>query len=193
MGRLLLVRHGESEGNASRRFTSSELDPLSPAGCAQAERAAEFLRARFAPARIVSSPFTRAQQTAAIIASGLALSIEIEPALREQFLGSLHGRPYDEALRSPGYDSLPRWEWRPPDGETLIEVQARAVPALLAIARASVGRDVVVTSHAGTISSCWAHVEGSWLHVPPVPNCSVLLLEHDGAQFGEPELLSISS
>jgi broad specificity phosphatase PhoE len=160
---LLLVRHGESQGNARRRFTDSEFDPLSPAGREQAERVAAFLRARFSPV--------------------------LEPALREQFLGALHGQPYDAALKTPGYESLPRWEWRPPGGETLVEVQTRAVRALLAVARASIGKDVVVTSHAGTISSCWAHVEGSWLHVPPVPNCSVVLVEHDGAEFGEPELL----
>ena len=193
MGRLLLVRHGESQGNASRRFTDSEFDPLSPAGREQAERAAAFLRARFAPVRIVSSPFTRAQQTAEIIASGLALPIEIEPALREQFLGALHGQPYDAARATPGYESLARWEWRPPGGETLVEVQTRAVPALLAIARASIGMDVVVTSHAGTIQACWAHVDGGWLHVPHVPNCGVVLVEHDGAELGEPELLSASS
>ena len=77
MGRLLLVRHGESEGNALRRFTDSELVPLTQRGREQAERAAALLRARFAPARIVSSPFTRAQQTAEIIASALVLPIEI--------------------------------------------------------------------------------------------------------------------
>jgi hypothetical protein len=54
MGRLLLVRHGESEGNASRRFTESDLVPLTPAGREQAERTAAFLRERFAAVRIVS-------------------------------------------------------------------------------------------------------------------------------------------
>jgi broad specificity phosphatase PhoE len=72
-------------------------------------------------------------------------------------------------------------------------VQLRAVPALLAIARASIGQDIVVASHAGTIQSCWAHVEGGWEAVPYVPNCSVVLVEHDGTEFGEPELLAISS
>ncbi len=189
MGRLLLVRHGESQANALRRFTESDQNPLSPAGREQAGRAAAFLRARFAPMRIISSPFTRAQETAEIIASSLAMPIDLEPAVREQFLGTLHGQPYDAALSAPGFESLPRWQWRPPGGETLLEVQARAVPALLAIARATVGMDVVVTSHSGTIQAFWAHVEGSWEAVPPVPNCSVVLVEHDGAQFAEPELL----
>ena len=193
MGRLLLVRHGESEGNALRRFTESDLVPLTPAGREQAERAAAFLRARFAPVRVVSSPFTRARQTAEIIASALAVPVELEAALREQFLGALHGQSYDAAPATPGYESLARWEWRPPGGETLLEVQARAVPALLAIARASLGRDVVVTSHAGTIQAVWAHVEGGWQDVPYVPNGSVVVVEHDGAELGEPELLLPSS
>ncbi|MEX2208969.1 MAG: histidine phosphatase family protein [Myxococcota bacterium] len=195
MGRLLLVRHGESQANALRRFTESELNPLSPVGREQAARTATLLRERFAPVRIVSSPFARARETAAIIASalGFAQPIEVEPAVREQSLGALHGQPFEAALRTPGFDSLVRWEWRPPGGETLLEVQTRAVPALRAIARSSLGRDVIVTSHSGTISAFWAHVEGSWLHVPPVPNCSVVLVEHDGSEFGEPELLLPSS
>ncbi len=137
----------------------------------------------------MSSPFARAHETAEIIAARLGLPIEVEPALREQHLGELHGQPYDAAVKTPGYGTLVRWEWRPPGGETLVEVQARAVPALLALARASVGRDVVVTSHSGTIQSLCAHVEGSWESVQPVPNCSVVLLEHDGAEFGEPRIL----
>jgi probable phosphoglycerate mutase len=195
MGRLLLVRHGESAANALRRFTESDANPLSPLGRVQAARTGTLLRERFAPVRIVSSPFARARQTAEIIASalGFALPIEVEPSVREQHLGELHGQPFDAALRTPGFDSLSRWEWRPPGGETLIEVQTRAVPALRAIARSSLGRDVVVTSHSGTIQAFWAHVEGSWEGVPPVPNCSVVLVEHDGAEFGEPELLSLSS
>lgn len=195
MGRLLLVRHGESQANASRRFTESDLNPLSLVGREQAARTATLLRERFAPVRIVSSPFARARETAAILSSalGFAEPIEFEPALREQHLGELHGQPFDAALRTPGFDSLSRWEWRPPGGETLLEVQARAVPALRAIARASLGRDVIVTSHSGTIQSFWAHVAGSWEGVPPVPNCSVVLVEHDGTEFGEPELLLAAS
>ncbi len=151
------------------------------------------LRARFAPVGIVSSPFTRAHQTAEIIASTLELPIEIEPEVREQFLGELHGQPYDAALATPGFETLPRWEWRPPAGETLLEVQRRAVGALLRIAGEWVGADVVVTSHAGTIQSCWAHVARDWQAAPHVPNCGVVVIEHDGRELARPELLLASS
>jgi len=192
VGRLLLVRHGESEGNALRRYTESDRVPLTPAGREQAARAAAFLQAEFAPARIVSSPFTRAHQTAEIIAATLRLPIELEPELREQFLGELHGQPYDAALATPGYDSLPRWEWRPPAGETLVEVRERASRALLALAGEARQRDVVVVSHAGTIQSCWAHIEDSWESVPYIPNCSIVRVALDAAGFGVPELLTPS-
>ncbi len=164
--------------------------PLTPAGREQAARTAAFLRAGFAPGRLVSSPFARAQQTAEIIAEALALPIELEPDLREQHLGELHGQPYDAALATPGYDVLPRWEWRPPSGETLVEVRVRAARALESIARAAVGGDVVVVSHAGTIQSCWAHVEGSWEGVPHIPNCSVVRIAVAPGGFGAPELLT---
>jgi probable phosphoglycerate mutase len=189
VGRLLLVRHGESQANSRRRFTESDRNPLSALGREQAERTAAFLRAKFAPLRIVSSPFARARETAEIIASAIPVPIELESALREQSLGLLHGQPYESALTAPGYDTLARWLWRPPEGETLVEVQTRAVPAFTAIARASRGTDIVITSHSGTIQSLWAHIEGSWESVPPVPNCSVVLVEHDGVEFGAPELL----
>lgn len=189
MGRLLLVRHGESEGNALRRFTDSDRVPLTPAGREQAERVAAFLRAHFEPARIVSSPFTRAWQTAEIIATTLALTIEVEPDLREQFLGALHGQSYDAALVTPGYDTLPRWDWRPPEGETLAEVRVCATSVLATIARASSGLDVVAVSHAGTIQSAWAEVEGSWESVPPIPNGSIVRIDYDASGFCEPTLL----
>jgi broad specificity phosphatase PhoE len=186
---LLLVRHGESEGNALRRFTESDRVPLTPAGREQAARAAAFLRAHFEPARIVSSPFTRAWQTAGIIAASLALPLEVEPDLREQFLGALHGQSYDAALSTPGYDTLPRWDWRPPEGETLAEVRVRAARLIATIARASLGRDVVAVSHAGTIQSVWAEVEGSWEGVPPIPNGSIVRIAVGASGYGEPTLL----
>jgi probable phosphoglycerate mutase len=188
VGRLWLVRHGESEGNARGRFTENDSVPLTAAGREQAQRTAAFLRPLVRAPRLVSSPFARALQTAEILAAQLDCAIELEHELREQSLGRLHGQPYEAALATPGYDAQPRWAWRPPEGETLVEVQARAARALAALARVSVGSDVLVVSHAGTIQSCWAHVDGSW-EACPTPNCAVVRVAHDGVEFGEPELV----
>src|SRR5271170_6281755 len=96
-GRLILVRHGESEGNRDRIFTTSPSIGLTDAGREQARAAAERIAAKFKPRIIVSSPYVRAQQTAEIIAARLELPIVIEPNLHERRFGDLRGKPYDAA------------------------------------------------------------------------------------------------
>ena len=52
MARLVLVRHGESEGNRDRLFTRTPAVPLTELGREQAQRAGEVIRDRFAPTRL---------------------------------------------------------------------------------------------------------------------------------------------
>jgi broad specificity phosphatase PhoE len=88
--RVLLVRHGESEGNASG-IIQGRLDyGLTAAGRAQAECVADYLAAQ-GVTRIVSSPLLRAHQTAEIIAARLGLPIEPDPRLQEYDIGAISG------------------------------------------------------------------------------------------------------
>jgi broad specificity phosphatase PhoE len=190
-GRLILVRHGESEGNATRTFTHSPEVPLTDPGREQARRSGEVLRDRFQVVRLISSPFRRAHQTAEIISAVLSLPIEVEEDVREQHLGELHGQPYESALASPGFSDLPVWEWRPPGGETLCEVRDRAVPVIERVARAHPTNDVAVVCHGGTIVALWSHVAASWEKTLPVRNGDLLVVRHDGERFSEPELLAL--
>ena len=86
---MILVRHGQSAWNviyAKTRVDPDLPDPgLTDEGRRQAAFAAERLRAH-APRRILASPYTRALETAAIIAAALGLGVEVEPLVRE------HGR-----------------------------------------------------------------------------------------------------
>ncbi len=141
------------------------------------------MRANYDVVRVVSSPFRRARQTAEIVATPLGLSVEIETEIREQNLGDLHGQPYEAAAASKDFDPERRWEWRPPQGETLLEVQARAIAALRPYLASHAEDDVAVVSHAGTIFSIWAHVLEDWQQVRGIPNASVLAVRHDGERF----------
>jgi probable phosphoglycerate mutase len=190
-GRIILVRHGESEGNATRTFTHSPEVPLTDSGREQARRSGEILRDRFRPVRLISSPFRRAHQTAEIIGEVLSLPVEIEQDVREQHLGDLHGKPYEAAYESPGLADNPVWEWRPPRGETLREVRARAAPVIEQVIRAHPDEDVVVVCHGGTMAALWAHVAGAWEKALPVRNGDLLVLPHDGERFRQPELLAL--
>jgi broad specificity phosphatase PhoE len=93
VGRLLLVRHAESEGNRDRVFTRTPEVGLTERGHEQARRVGEWLRARYEPAQLVSSPYRRARQTAAEIATSTALDVHVEEDLRERSYGHLAGQP----------------------------------------------------------------------------------------------------
>jgi len=88
--RLLLVRHGESEGNANRVFQGRTDYGLTPLGRLQAERTAEALRGAGVTA-LVTSPLRRAAETAAIIGTGLGLEARVDEALLEYDVGALSG------------------------------------------------------------------------------------------------------
>jgi len=186
MGRLLLIRHAESEGNRDRVFTATPEVGLTEAGADQARRAAGRIQRDYAPVRIVSSPFRRARQTAAILAEALALPVSVEADLRERCYGSLAGQPYSSARGGGDYDPANYWNWCPPNGgETLVTVAARAGAVLDALRDTAPDDDVVVVSHGAVMLALWRHVTGNWHMGRVVGNTGIMVVEHrDGAYLG---------
>ena len=183
MGRLVLIRHGESEGNRDRIFTHTPEVPLTDAGHAQVRAAAEWVAERYRPVAVVSSPFLRARQTAAILAERLALAVRVEEELREQSFGELAGQPYAALRDSSDYDPARYWLWRPPGGETLLEVAARAGAALDRVAAGAAGNDVVVVSHGGVMMALWWHVTGEWRTGKVARNAGLVVVEHEAGRW----------
>src|SRR5690606_1895871 len=103
---ILLVRHGESVGNALGQMQGHQDFPPSERGRAQARTLGHWLCER-APAWDVAytSPLARARQTAEILAevSGRAAAI-VEPALAEIRAGELEGLTREDMIeRHPGF------------------------------------------------------------------------------------------
>lgn len=190
--RLLLVRHGESEGNFEKRFSPDPHIELTERGVAQAREAGRLIRARFAPIAVVSSPFRRAQRTARLIADeiGVASGIRTEHDLRERDIGELAGRPYHWMREHPAFRPDRFWEWRPEGGESLVDVQRRAAPVLERLLETAEG-DVIVVSHGGVMLALCAHVEGDWRRPKVAHNCEVIVVERGASGLGlrstEPE------
>ncbi len=176
MGRLILIRHAESEGNRAQCFTPHPEIPLTDVGRTQARNAATVLAARFAPARIVSSPYLRARQTADILAAHLGLTVEVLHDLRERSYGELAGTPYSSPR--PGYDPARYWTWRPPGGETLDEVVVRAGAALDGLVAAAPDDEIVVVSHGAVMMALERHVRGAWGPGRVVRNAGMLVADH---------------
>src|SRR3982751_4310312 len=94
--RVLLIRHGQSEGNAEQRFGGHTATPLSRRGRRQAEATARALADEKITA-IYSSDLLRAVETADALAMALNLSVENSGAFRERSVGVMEGLTFEEA------------------------------------------------------------------------------------------------
>ena len=190
MGRLLLVRHGESEGNVTRVFTTTPLTlPLTPLGREQARDAAAVIRKVAHPRIVIASPYVRARDTGEIIAKELGLPFEIRAGLHERETGQFAGRPYEAILEADGYDPARPWVWIPPGGESYEHVRNRVGPILDEIVARFPDDDVAVVSHGGVMVAMWAHMTGRWEDAPIPANCAIVLAEHRQGKYLQPYLL----
>ena len=118
------LRHGETDWNA-RGLSQGNVDiPLNAVGLAQAHAAAATLRHR-GIAAIVSSPLSRAYDTATIAADALGLTVETDDDLREVSFGVKEGQPQTEWFAD--------WilgTYMPDGAETFAELRQRAVAAV---------------------------------------------------------------
>lgn len=158
MPTILLVRHGETDWNRSGQIMGEQPVPLNQNGEAQVKRLASFLKSRSIHV-LYSSPVARALQTAEILASVLQVPVTADQGLTEINVGEWEGRYWkdltDEFARQQFY-TRPE-EARPPGGETLREVQARAVVVVeRARARETVDQ-LLFVSHADVVRAILAH------------------------------------
>jgi broad specificity phosphatase PhoE len=173
MTTMLLVRHGQSEWNATGRWQGQADPGLSELGRRQAQVASSRLGAIDV---IVSSPLVRAAHTAEIISSALGVGpVMVDGGLMERDSGPWSGLTRNEIeQRWPGW--LASGE-RPPEFELDDPLVARVRDALDRIENDYRGAEVLVVAHGGVIRSVERHhgVEGS-----PVPNLGGRWLTHHG-------------
>src|SRR5258708_15060237 len=129
MGKLIMVRNAESEGNRDRRLITRPDIPITELGRKQAQEAAERIGRMFRREAIIASPYLRARQTAEIIAEPLGLPVEVVDDLHERDLGALKGESYDVlrelVRRDPAYDPKQGGLWRPESGQSYEDVRRR--------------------------------------------------------------------
>ena len=162
--RLLLVRHGETDGNAAGRAQGRRDVALNATGRRQASARAETLRAR-PLAAVVASPSTRCVETATAIAAPHGLTVRTDARLQELDQGTLDGLTMEE-MRAEAADFLRRWriedptDLRMPGGETLGEAQARMVDACRDVARLFPDTEVAIVSHNLALKALLCHALG---------------------------------
>ena len=88
MGKLYFVRHGESEWNTIGRICGATDIPLTDRGREMArDTAREIVKEGIKVDRIISSPLSRAYETATIIGSVLGVDVKKDDRIKEQNFG----------------------------------------------------------------------------------------------------------
>jgi 2,3-bisphosphoglycerate-dependent phosphoglycerate mutase len=169
MGKLVLVRHGQSQWNLENRFTGWVDVPITEKGGQEAVRAGRELKGlRFDVA--FTSLLLRAQQTLDIILkeSGQApLPIHRDVALNERHYGDLQGLDKAETAKKYGDAQVHVWrrsfDVRPPgkEGESLKDTAARTLPYFqrLILPAAAQGKNVLVAAHGNSLRAILMDLE----------------------------------
>jgi broad specificity phosphatase PhoE len=191
---VLLVRHGQSEWNAVRRWQGSADIALTDLGRAQADELGRALAAGDDAATgatfvaVWTSDLQRASETAGIIAAHLGMAtVHVDRRLREAHAGSWQGLTADEIERGwPGYLAHHR---RPADFERAEDVVARAMAICSAMLASltdgdvscdrDAGRHIIAVTHSGLIRSLCRHLGAADDRVPNLGG--IWIHAHDGA------------
>lgn len=153
---LYVVRHGETDWNAERRYQGQADIPMNGTGRAQAKRngqALADLKLDMDGLNFVASPLGRARQTMEIIREQLGLApddYQTDPRLKELSYGTWQGVLQSELPeRDPdgvAHRKTDPFQWRPDRGESYADLCTRTAQWL-----SDVTGDTVVAAHGGTI------------------------------------------
>jgi len=153
MTRLILVRHGEAEGNIERRFHGHYDSKLTENGHLQVQKLANKLKDEKIDV-LYSSDLSRAYETAKYIADIKNLDIQIIEGLREINGGDWENVPWED-LSGIWPEEHEHWENTPhllqmPNGESMVDFQNRVVKEILKIIEHNTNKNICVVTH-GTV------------------------------------------
>lgn len=167
MTEILLIRHGETTWNASRRLQGHIDIPLSRVGERQAAALGRGLTGEALDA-VFSSDLQRARQTAEAIAAPRRIPVQIDPALRERCYGAFEGMLRAEVAEQYP-DAYVAWQARDIDArfpageriaETLREFSQRSVGAIVRAVSGRNYRKVALVTHGGVLECAYRAAQG---------------------------------
>ncbi len=161
---VLLIRHGQSRGNAERRFGGHTATPLSARGRNQALATARTLKSESVTA-IYSSDLARAMETAQPLSRLTGLPVHGTSAFRERSVGVMEGLTFEDAAQKhpEQYAALLRRDFEHvlTGGESYRQLLDRSGEKLDEIIATHRGGRIAVFSHTGTICILALHLMGA--------------------------------
>jgi uncharacterized phosphatase len=176
--KIICIRHGETDWNKLGKLQGREDIPLNEAGIEQVREASRYFTP-FVWDEIISSPLSRAKQTAEIIAEKAAIkNIREDLGLIERDMGEVSGMTMEERRRAF------------PDGkfggmEPLEKMQSRVLNCLLTYTKEFPGKNIIVVSHGAAINSILSYLSNGEVGTGKtlLNNACLSLLEYDGKKF----------
>jgi alpha-ribazole phosphatase len=161
--RLIVVRHGQTACNTDNIWHGWDNCGLTETGEAQAKAVSARLASEHIDA-IYSSDSRRTLETARLIAAMHGLEPIADPGLRERKAGEFEGVAVDEILaRHPTIyqeRAADYWVWRPPGGESFLEVKERTLAVIRRLTVQHRGETVVMVTHMGPLRVLVSHFMG---------------------------------
>ncbi|MGL5175697.1 MAG: histidine phosphatase family protein [Cetobacterium sp.] len=180
MGKVILVRHGESELNVKGVYYGVLNPGLTEEGKEQAKKTRDILK-EINYHKIYSSDLKRALDTAEIINSK-ELKIFVDEDLRELNFGIFEGHTYEELLEKYPEElekSQKSWEnYNYITGESVVELQNRAINFI--DKKVNLDEDTVLVTHWGIINTILSHYFSNGLDAYwkfSVKNAGVVIIE----------------
>lgn len=145
------MRHGETDWNVDGRAQGHRDELLNERGLAQAQMAGRFVRDNFDVQKTWSSDLSRCTQTA----EGIGAPLHLAQSIREISFGEWEGQRWDEiGMADPvGRARLSSGDpgFRPPGGESMSDVVARARQFIEDTGVLDTDGDVAVVAHGGSL------------------------------------------
>lgn len=162
---IYFIRHGQTDYNVQQRFQSQLDIPLNRTGRQQAEKLRQYLSSNQIQLQpIISSPLSRATETARIIARQED-DVVIEPCLVEISLGAYDGRYESELAEEIGKQEYDAWRAScftvpSPGGESMHDAKIRIEPLIERLATYSKDVKLGIVAHQGILMACKSVLSG---------------------------------
>lgn len=189
MGKLILIRHGETSKNVAKSLHGlNDQESLNETGKKQIQKTAIKV-AEYSPSFIYSSTEKRALESAEILSQQLNIPFRPIDGMYERNWGTFTGKPWDEvkAILDP-MTLEERYLYVPPDGESWKTFEDRLIGAIKTITAKHPNETVIVVSHGGAIRALMPFLLGvpkeeSFKYDPD--NASLTIFDFDSNGFTE--------
>ena len=194
MGRILLVRHGQTIANVKKIWHGQIDTELTDEGLQQAQKLGGHATQYIAnPDRIFASPLQRARITAEHFAAPHNLPVEQHPELMEYHIGDWEGKDYREIIAELDFFNtiIKDPDFAPPGGESQRQAATRFYTKVEELAKQHREENIVIVAHGMVISFALAHwfaeqaTDWGQYHCDNTAVCEISLDPHELISFNQ--------